>query len=148
WNDVDANGSTISEMLNDLNCQFPGIRFRMIDEQDSIRPHMKIFVNGEQVWRLDTALESSDEVYILQALSGGCTLSELDGPDLASIEMASFNQAKSTGLSSMNMRCSWSQGRERYAIKSTKSRSVSVCSPAKHSTSASMSSNHSSFSWT
>ncbi len=32
---------------------------------------MKIFVNGEQVWRLDTALESSDEVYILQALSGG-----------------------------------------------------------------------------
>jgi len=32
---------------------------------------MKIFVNGEQVWGLDTVLESSDEVYILQALSGG-----------------------------------------------------------------------------
>jgi sulfur carrier protein ThiS len=43
----------------------------MIDEQDSIRPHMKIFVNGEQVWSLDTALESRDEIYILQALSGG-----------------------------------------------------------------------------
>src|SRR5215510_12782253 len=55
-NDVEASGSTIAEML---------------DEQDSIRPHMKIFVNGEQVWRLDSALESSDEVYILQALSGG-----------------------------------------------------------------------------
>jgi sulfur-carrier protein len=70
-NDVEASGSTIAEMLDDLNNQFPGIRFRMIDEQDSIRPHMKIFVNGEQVWALDTALESSDEVYILQALSGG-----------------------------------------------------------------------------
>jgi sulfur-carrier protein len=70
-NDVEASGSTIAEMLDDLNRQFPGIRFRMIDEQDSIRPHMKIFVNGEQVWRLDTALESRDEVYILQALSGG-----------------------------------------------------------------------------
>src|SRR5262249_17298404 len=70
-NDVEASGLTIAEMLDDLNRQFPGIRFRMIDEQDSIRPHMKIFVNGEQVWRLDTALESSDEVYILQALSGG-----------------------------------------------------------------------------
>jgi len=70
-NDVDANGSTIAEMLYDLNRQFPGIRFRMINEQDSIRPHIKIFVNGEQVWRLDAALNSSDEVYILQALSGG-----------------------------------------------------------------------------
>jgi len=70
-NDVDGNGSTIAEMLDDLNRRFPGIRFRMIDEQDSIRPHMKIFVNGEQVWGLNTALKSSDEVYILQALSGG-----------------------------------------------------------------------------
>jgi sulfur-carrier protein len=70
-NDVDAVGSTIAEMLDDLNRQFPGIRFRMIDEQDSIRPHMKIFVNGEQIWNLDMALESRDDVYILQALSGG-----------------------------------------------------------------------------
>jgi molybdopterin converting factor small subunit len=70
-NDVDANGWTVAEILDDLNRQFPGLRFRMIDEQDSIRPHMKIFVNGEQVRRLDTALKSSDEVYILQALSGG-----------------------------------------------------------------------------
>lgn len=70
-NDIEASGSTIAEMLDDLNRQFPGIRFRMIDEQDSIRPHMKIFVNGEQVWKLDMALESRDEIYILQALSGG-----------------------------------------------------------------------------
>jgi sulfur-carrier protein len=70
-NDVEASGSTITEMLDDLNRQFPGIRFRMIDEQDSIRPHMKIFVNGEQVWSLSTVLESRDEIYILQALSGG-----------------------------------------------------------------------------
>ncbi len=70
-NDVEANGLSIAEMLDDLNRQYPGIRFRMIDEQDAIRPHMKIFVNGEQVWGLETALKDSDEVYILQALSGG-----------------------------------------------------------------------------
>ncbi len=69
--EVDADGSTVAELLDDLNRQFPGIRFRMINEQDEVRPHMRIFVNGEQVWRLDTALKSSDEVYILQALSGG-----------------------------------------------------------------------------
>jgi sulfur carrier protein ThiS len=69
--EVEAAGSTIAELLDDLNRQFPGIRFRLIDEQDAIRPHMRIFVNGEQVWRLDASLEVSDDVHILQALSGG-----------------------------------------------------------------------------
>ena len=70
-NDVEASGSTIAEMLEDLNRQFPGIRFRMIDEQDSIRPHMKIFVNQEAVRDLATSLTEADEVTIMQALSGG-----------------------------------------------------------------------------
>jgi len=70
-NEVEAKGATVADMLEDLNRQYPGIRFRMIDEQDAIRPHMKIFVNGEQVWRLDTTLAAKDEVHILQALSGG-----------------------------------------------------------------------------
>ncbi len=70
-NEVDAAGATVAELLEDLNRRYPGIRFRMIDEQDAIRPHMRIFVNGEQTWGLDVALQSSDEVHILQALSGG-----------------------------------------------------------------------------
>jgi molybdopterin synthase sulfur carrier subunit len=55
----------------DLDRRYPGMRFRMIDEQDAIRPHVRIFVNGEQVWGLETPLRPSDEVQILQALSGG-----------------------------------------------------------------------------
>ena len=43
----------------------------MIDEQDSIRPHMRIFVNQEQVRGIAVALHPSDEVIIFQALSGG-----------------------------------------------------------------------------
>ncbi len=69
--EVDAAGTTVADVLADLNRSFPGIRFRMIDEQDAIRPHMKIFVNGEQVFALTTSLNSTDEVHILQALSGG-----------------------------------------------------------------------------
>jgi sulfur-carrier protein len=69
--EVDADGSTVAEMLDDLNRRFPGIRFRMIDEQDNVRPHMRIFVNGEQVWNLAAPLQATDEVHILQALSGG-----------------------------------------------------------------------------
>jgi len=69
--EVEVGGSTIAELLDELNRRYPGIRFRMIDEQDAIRPHMRIFVNGEQVWNLNTPLQPSDEIYILQALSGG-----------------------------------------------------------------------------
>jgi len=69
--EVDAHGSTVAELLADLDRRFPGIRFRLIDEQDAIRPHMRIFVNGEEVHGLDSRLTPGDEVQILQALSGG-----------------------------------------------------------------------------
>jgi molybdopterin converting factor small subunit len=69
--EVEADGATVAELLTDLDRRYPGIRFRMIDEQDAIRPHMRIFINREQVRELETPLLPSDEVQILQALSGG-----------------------------------------------------------------------------
>lgn len=69
--EVQADGATLAELLCDLDRRHPGIRFRMIDEQDAIRRHIRIFVNGDQVRRLDLPLRASDEVIILQALSGG-----------------------------------------------------------------------------
>jgi molybdopterin converting factor small subunit len=68
---VEADGATVAELLVDLDRRYPGIRFRMIDEQDAIRPHVKIFVNRERVAGLDEPLYEGDEVQILQALSGG-----------------------------------------------------------------------------
>jgi molybdopterin synthase sulfur carrier subunit len=69
--EVEADGATLAELLTDLDRRFPGIRFRMVDEQDAIRPHIRIFVNREQVRALSCSLHPSDEVQILQALSGG-----------------------------------------------------------------------------
>ena len=68
---VEAAGATLTALLADLDRRHPGIRFRMIDEQDAIRRHVRIFVNGEQVRSLDVPLRATDEVIILQALSGG-----------------------------------------------------------------------------
>lgn len=68
---VDATGATIAEVLEDLNRQFPGIRFRMVNEQDAIRPHMRVFVNSNATKELNTRLQPSDQIYIVQALSGG-----------------------------------------------------------------------------
>jgi molybdopterin converting factor small subunit len=66
-----AQGETLAAVLADLNQRYPGIRFRVIDEQDRVRRHIRIFVNGEQVFDLNHALAASDEVVIVQALSGG-----------------------------------------------------------------------------
>jgi len=69
--EAEATGATLSAVLADLERAYPGIRFRMIDEQDRIRPHIRIFVNGEQVRQLSQRLRATDEVVIVQALSGG-----------------------------------------------------------------------------
>jgi molybdopterin converting factor small subunit len=61
----------MAELLHDLDRRYPGIRFRVIDEQDAIRPHIKLFVNRTQVRGLDVALGAGDEVLVVAALSGG-----------------------------------------------------------------------------
>jgi molybdopterin synthase sulfur carrier subunit len=69
--EVEAEGATIGALLAELDRRYPGLRFRMIDEQDRVRPHMRVFVNGEQTFDITHALLPSDSVQIVQALSGG-----------------------------------------------------------------------------
>lgn len=69
--EAEASGATLGAVLSDLDRRYAGIRFRMVDEQDRIRPHIRIFVNGEQVRDLSQPLRAADEVIIVQALSGG-----------------------------------------------------------------------------
>ncbi|TAM47875.1 MAG: MoaD/ThiS family protein [Gammaproteobacteria bacterium] len=69
--EVEASGATLTELVANLDRRYPGVRFRMIDEQDRMRPHIRFFVNGEQVFDLARPLRPSDAVHIVQALSGG-----------------------------------------------------------------------------
>jgi molybdopterin converting factor small subunit len=69
--EVDAEGSTLAEVLADLDRRHPGLRFRIVDEQDRMRPHVRFFVNGEQQFDLGRRLAPGDSVQIVQALSGG-----------------------------------------------------------------------------
>lgn len=70
-NVVEGQGNTILEVLNNLDNQFPGIKFRMIDEQNKIRPHMKVFLNTDEIKDLSTSVKDSDKIMIVAALSGG-----------------------------------------------------------------------------
>jgi len=69
--EVEADGSTLEALFGDLDRRFPGIRFRMVDEQGAIRPHIKVFVNREQAPGLGVRLAPGDEVLVVAALSGG-----------------------------------------------------------------------------
>jgi len=69
--EVQAEGATLDELLRDLDSRHPGIRFRIVDEQDAIRPHIKIFVNRILAPSIRLALAPADEVLVVAALSGG-----------------------------------------------------------------------------
>lgn len=68
---VVAEGATVGELLADLDRQYPGFAFRMVDEQRRMRPHMVVFLGQDRCRDLDAALAGVDEVVIMQALSGG-----------------------------------------------------------------------------
>lgn len=68
---TEAGGDTLAAVLAELDRSYPGIRFRMIDEQSRIRPHIRFFVDGEQVFDLARRLDGVQELVIVQALSGG-----------------------------------------------------------------------------
>jgi len=68
---VEADGSSVDDVLRDLDRRYPGFRFRIIDEQDAIRQHIKIFVNEEQVGILNKPVQPADVMHIICALSGG-----------------------------------------------------------------------------
>lgn len=68
---VSADGATVEEILADLERRFPGMRFRMIDEQGRIRQHIRIFVNTRGVNDLSATVGQNDVVHLICALSGG-----------------------------------------------------------------------------
>ena len=88
--EVEADGETLGELLRGLDVRYPGFRFRIIDEQDAIRPHIKIFINHEQARELSVALRAGDEVSILLALSGGSGSSNNEESIVQSVQSSSF----------------------------------------------------------
>ena len=69
--DVQVDGATLADVLTALDRRYPGIRFRIITEQDRIRPHIRIFVIEEHLQDLAAPLHQTDSVCIVCALSGG-----------------------------------------------------------------------------
>jgi molybdopterin synthase sulfur carrier subunit len=72
---VQAEGSTIGEVLEKLNADYPGFREQITMEDGSLHRFVNIYINDEDIrfmQQLDTPVENSDVVSILPALAGGC----------------------------------------------------------------------------
>ena len=68
---LEVCGATLGEVLGSLEQRCPGIRFRVIDEQERIRPHLRLFVNSSEAHGLHAHVADGDTVHVLCALSGG-----------------------------------------------------------------------------
>ena len=68
---VECRGASLAEVLADLDRHFPGIRFRIVDERDRVRRHIKLFVNEDLAPDLSQPVAETDAVHIICALSGG-----------------------------------------------------------------------------
>ena len=68
---LEADGATIDAVMDDLDRRFPGLKFRVIDEQSRIRRHMRIFIGQDAARDVRQSLADGDELLIFGALSGG-----------------------------------------------------------------------------
>ena len=68
---IEASATSVWGLLDELESRYPGIRFRIIDEQDRLRVHLRIFVNSEMSVTLREPIRPTDEVHLIAALSGG-----------------------------------------------------------------------------
>ena len=70
----DVPGSTVRAVLDGVFAEQPKLRSYILDDQDRVRKHVAIFINGERIMdrqRLSDPVGESDEVFVFQALSGG-----------------------------------------------------------------------------
>ncbi len=73
-NPTQVAGSTVADILKNLDEQYPGLAAYIVDERDSLRKHVNIFLGGDLIrdrQSLSDPVSDDGEIYIFQALSGG-----------------------------------------------------------------------------
>jgi molybdopterin synthase sulfur carrier subunit len=71
---IDPPPTNVSAALEALWAGYPGLRFRIVNEEGQVRPHVNIFVGTDSIrdtGGLLTPLTDNDEIAIIPAVSGG-----------------------------------------------------------------------------
>ena len=72
--ELTVDGSTVSQVLDNLEKEHPGFHERLFDERGEVRRFVNIYVGGEDIRFLkgvDTPLKDGEEVSIVPAVAGG-----------------------------------------------------------------------------
>ncbi len=72
--EVTADGATLTEVLDDLDSRFPGIKGRVVDESGALRRFVNIYVGNDDVRFLDdlaTATPDGTTISVIPAVAGG-----------------------------------------------------------------------------
>ncbi len=73
---VEANGTTVGDLVQDLESRHAGIQERICDEAGKVRRFVNLFLNGDDIRfmsSLDTPVKDGDEISIVPAIAGGTT---------------------------------------------------------------------------
>ena len=71
---VEVESANLGDLVEKLNCEFPGFKDRLVDEEGELRYFVNIYLNGEDVRFMDglnTSTSSGDEISIVPAVAGG-----------------------------------------------------------------------------
>ena len=71
---LSADGSTVAELIDDIERRFPGFRAQLVGDDGQLHRFVNIYLNDEDVRFLggaETPLAEGDQVSILPALAGG-----------------------------------------------------------------------------
>ncbi len=72
--DDNVDGATVGDALDDYFARHPAVRSYVLDDEGSLRRHVTVFVDGDQVDHLRgpaTAVGDTSVIHLFQALSGG-----------------------------------------------------------------------------
>ena len=67
---VRVEGKTLRQLINNLEGRFPGIRERLLQDDD-IRPDVAVAVDGEVAFNLMERVSEESEVHFVPPISGG-----------------------------------------------------------------------------
>jgi sulfur-carrier protein len=71
---VEVDGSTVAQVLADLEARYPGFKDRLYDEGGNLRQFINIYVNDSDIrfgGGLETPVTERDDVSIVPAVAGG-----------------------------------------------------------------------------
>ena len=72
--DTPAKGTSLADVLSEMETHYPGVKGYLLDEQGCLRKHVNIFIDGQLISdrrALSDSFSKDSEIYIMQALSGG-----------------------------------------------------------------------------